>query len=401
MELHGASDDSLRSLAALADKELAHLDAATMLGEVLERVATLLRADTVAILTLDVAAGQLVARAAHGLEEEVRAGVRVPLGRGFSGRVAAARAPVILDRVDATTVVSPILWEKGIQSLVGVPLIHAGAVLGVMHAGSLDERTFTDEDAQVLQFAADRVAASLAAEQVLADQSAARTLQRSLLPPRFPDLPGLEFAARFVAAEDFGVGGDWYDTFVLPSGRVGIVIGDVAGSGLQAAVVMGRLRSALRAYAVESNNPADALDRLDRKFAHFEPGEMATVLYAVIEPTFDSLTMATAGHLPPVCALPEAAAQLIDIEASPPIGAHLGGRRHDTIVAFPEGAAIGFYTDGLVERRHEPIDEGLARLCAAFSAGPPDRVCGTVMTALTSDAGVQDDTALLVVRRVG
>jgi serine phosphatase RsbU (regulator of sigma subunit) len=307
---------------------------------------------------------------------------------------------VILDEVGPDTVVNPILWEKGIQGLVGVPLIHVGNVVGVMHAGRLDHHPFTDADAHLLQFAADRVAASLAVQQVQAEQAAARTLQRSLLPPRFPDVAGLEFAARFVPAEDFGVGGDWYDSFVLPSGRVGIVIGDVAGSGLQAAVVMGRIRSVLRAYAFESNGPADALDRLDRKFAHFEPGEMATVLYAVVEPSLDSVRMATAGHLPPVMATPERAARLLDIEPSPPIGAHLTDRRTDTVVPMAPGTAFGFYTDGLVERRGETIDRGLARLCAAFSAGPPDRVCGTVMATLTRDVAVEDDTALLTVRRV-
>lgn len=396
-----SAGDWLRRLEALADAELAHLDAASMLDEVLERVAALLEADTVAVLTLDTAARQLVTRAARGIDDWLHSGIRIPLGGGFAGRIASEKSPVILHRVGPETVLNPLLWKKGVRSIVGVPLIYAGEVIGVMHAGSFEEQRFNDEDAQLLQFAADRVAASLAAQEVQAEQSAARFLQRNLVPSKFPAVEGLEFAARFVAAEDFGVGGDWYDAFVLPSGRVGIVIGDVAGSGLRAAVVMSRFRSALRAYALDATSPADALDRLDRKFTHFEPSEMATVLYAVIEPSLEQVLMATAGHLPPVQAGPEESTRLVAIEPSPPIGAQMGGRRTDTLVDLPPGGALGFYTDGLVERRGESIDEGLGRLCAVFSAGPPERVCGAVMAALTHDSNVPDDTALLTVRRVG
>src|SRR5690606_7995600 len=101
-----------------------------------------------------------------------------------------------------------------------------------------------------------------------------------------------------------GVGGDWYDVFVLPSGRVGLVIGDVIGRGLGAAVVMGRLRSALRAYALDSSAPDEVIDRLDRKLQHFEPGQMTTVLYAVLDPSYSSLELSSAGHPLPMLAAP-------------------------------------------------------------------------------------------------
>ena len=100
------------------------------------------------------------------------------------------------------------------------------------------------------------------------------------------------------------VGGDWYDVFTLPSGELGIVMGDVAGSGLPAAVIMGRMRSALRAYALETPDPAEVLDRLDRKMQHFEPGALATVLYAVIDPALDRMHVCLAGHFAPVVARP-------------------------------------------------------------------------------------------------
>jgi serine phosphatase RsbU (regulator of sigma subunit) len=112
------------------------------------------------------------------------------------------------------------------------------------------------------------------------DRATTVALQRSLLPGRLGMIDGIDAAGRYVPGAEVGVGGDWYDLFALPSGRVGAVIGDVAGNGLQAAAVMSRIRSALRAYALESNDPADVLTRLDRKIQTFEPDAMATVIYA-------------------------------------------------------------------------------------------------------------------------
>ena len=214
-------------------------------------------------------------------------------------------------------------------------------------------------------------------------------------------MDGLEFASRFVPAEDFGVGGDWFDAFELPDGRVGIAIGDVAGSGLRAAVVMGRMRSVLRAYAIETDRPSEALERLDRKFAHFEPDEMATVLYLAIEADLTSFTVASAGHPPPVLASAAGDVSVVDCAPGPPIGAHVVAPRVDVRGPLEPGATLGCYTDGLIERRLEPVGDGLERLRRAFRAGPPEEVCRVVMSELIGSSTVKDDTALLVVRRWG
>ena len=118
----------------------------------------ILDADTAAVLLLDEASGELVARAARGIEEEVREGVRVPLGAGFAGRIAATKGPIQLTRVDSTTVANPILWEKGIKVMLGVPLLSGQRLLGVLHVGRLDDRPFSDEDLGPLRVVADRVA---------------------------------------------------------------------------------------------------------------------------------------------------------------------------------------------------------------------------------------------------
>src|SRR5262249_17416928 len=130
------------------------------------------------------------------------------------------------------------------------------------------------------------------------DRAAAIALQRSLLPGRLPAVPGLDVAARYVPGAEVGVGGDWYDLFALPSGHVGGVLGDGAAPWLRAAVVMCRIRSALRASALETADPADVLSRLDRKVQLFEPDAMATVAYAVLDPSHTSMQVSSAGHLP-------------------------------------------------------------------------------------------------------
>src|SRR2546423_2705801 len=197
----------------LTDRSLAHFAASDLMTQLLTQVQNRLRVDTVAILLLDRDGSHLVARAARGLEDEVHQGVRLPVGRGFAGRIAATRAPVALLEVGPTTVVNPILWRKGIRSMLGVPLVANGRLLGVMHIGTLTPRGFTDGETAALDAAASQIAIALSAQQTVAERSAARTLQESLLPTQLPDVDGLEFATRFVAAEDFGVGGDWFDAF--------------------------------------------------------------------------------------------------------------------------------------------------------------------------------------------
>ncbi len=170
----------------------------------------------------------------------------------------------MLDDVGPHTVVNPILWRQGVCSMLGVPLIAGGRLLGVMHVGSLHRRHFSDDESALLEREAARVARVVSEHQMSSERLAARTLQEHLLPDRLPTIDGLDFAARFVAAGDVGVGGDWFDVFRLPDGPVGVVIGDVAGVGLRAAIVMTRLRSTLRAYAIESSTPSEALTRLGR-----------------------------------------------------------------------------------------------------------------------------------------
>jgi phosphoserine phosphatase RsbU/P len=389
--------EKLRDIQSITDAALSVLDPQALLDVLVERVKEALQADTAAVLLLDHRAGQLVAAAASGLEEEVLQGVRIPLGRGFAGRIAAQGRPVILNRVDDTNVVNPLLLAKGIRSLMGAPLLAAGKVIGVLHVGTLSPRAFTADDMDLLQLAADRAAMAVQAVTAKLDRAAASALQRSLVPLALPEDKGLEMAARYVPGTGT-LGGDWYDVFPLPSGEMCVVIGDVAGAGLQAAVIMGRIRSVMQGYALETADPGEVLDRLDRKMRYFEPDAMATVLCAMVSPARDQMRVCSAGHLPPILARPGHPAVVADVAGNLLIGMPALERRQVSILDFPPGAVLCLYTDGLVERRDRPIDEGIARLCAAVTTADPEAGCASVMAAMADYSPHTDDIALLMLR---
>ena len=153
--------ERLGRLQALTDAALGHLELEALLAALLDRTRDLLGADTCAVLLLDEEAGELAARAAVGIEEEVERGVRIPLGRGFAGRIAAERRPVILDDVDHADILNPILREKGIKSMLGVPLLVRGNAIGVLHVGTLVPRKFVGDDVELLELVAARVAIAI------------------------------------------------------------------------------------------------------------------------------------------------------------------------------------------------------------------------------------------------
>ena len=403
--------ERLRDIEAVTDAALSRLDGQALLNALLDRVKAVLDVDTATVLLLERPAAQLVATAASGIEEEVRQGVRIPLGAGFAGTVAASGRPVVLNRVDQETVRNQLLIERGLHSLLGVPLLAGGRVVGVLHVGSLTGRPFGREDVELLQLAADRAALAVQTMTAQDDRLAALALQRSLRPQALPVLPGLELAARYVTGTG-NVGGDWYDVFVLPSGELGIVVGDVAGSGLPAAVIMGRMRSALRAYVLEAEDPATVLRMLDRKIQYFEPDAMATVQYAVYSPESGQLTVSSAGHLPPVLAAPGCEPAPIEFDVDLPIGVADDVPRRSTVFGIPAGALLCSYTDGLVERRDESLDVGIGLLAttlggtlarpgtiAGADASLAESACAAVMRALVGKTPASDDVAVLMLHR--
>jgi putative methionine-R-sulfoxide reductase with GAF domain len=384
----GPAAGRLRDIEAVTDIALSRLDEQALLNALVERVKKVLQADTAAVLLLDHSAGQLVATAASGIEEEVRQGVRIPLGAGFAGRVAESRRPVILTTVDHTTVRNPLLVDRGIRSLLGVPLMAGGEVIGVLHVGSLSGRPFGRQDTDLLQLAADRAALALHSLMSQDDALAAVALQRSLLPTALPAVPGLDLAARYVTGTG-AVGGDWYDVFILPDGKLGVVIGDVAGSGLEAAVIMGRMRSALRAYALDTADPATALRKLDRKIQYFEPDAMATVLYGLYTPGTGEFVVSSAGHPPPVLAAPGERAVLLPVQPDPPIGAADDPRRRSATVFIPPGALLCCFTAAPPCHRRKTL---APRSCEPWWETPPPRT--TPLSSCSTGTPEKDEPVL-------
>jgi len=392
----GENGDQLEALLSVTDAALARLDIDDLLTELTARIRGLMDTDTATILLLDPTGRELVATAATGLEEEVRQGVRIPVGEGFAGTIVATGQPLVIDHVDRTTVINPILIEEHIAAMAGVPITAGGQLLGVLHVGSRQPRQFTDDHIELLRLVADRAGMAAQARLSRLERRTTVALQRSLLPARPPDIPGFDVAARYIPGGEVGVGGDWYDLFALPSGHVGVVIGDVAGNGLRAAVVMGRIRSALRAYALETDDPADVLTRLDRKIQIFEPSAMATAAYAVIDPDRVTVTVSLAGHLAPVLLDPSTGARVLDAPPDLPLGVHLDAPRRTTTVEVPE--AFLLYTDGLVERRDQLLRESIAHLLTALHGGTANDLCAQA-TAHLLHRPASDDIALIALRR--
>jgi hypothetical protein len=382
------------------DVTLGHVDLDDLLKELLDRAVELLHADIATVLLLDASGVDLVARAARGLEEEVRQGVRVPVGVGFAGRIAAEGRTVILEEVDDTTVRSTILRRHGIKALLGTPLRAGGELVGVITVGSASGRSFTTRDVEILELIADQVGIALHVRLLEADRDAAEAVQRSLLPSAPARVAEFSCAARYVPAGRGGLGGDWYDVFQLEDGGVWFVVGDIAGHGLKAATIMGRVRSALRAYALLGDGPDAVLAMTDRKMAHFEVGTMATAAIAVSYPPYDEVVVALAGHPPPVSAEEGSEPELLDLRPGPPLGVGRSARPSATPVPLAPGGVLVGYTDGLVERRGEPIHLGLERVRAAVSAKDPSPLCDDVMATVIGDHIPEDDIALLAIRRL-
>jgi anti-sigma regulatory factor (Ser/Thr protein kinase)/PAS domain-containing protein len=262
----------------------------------------------------------------------------------------------------------------------------------------------TPDGGGVLVFAADVTDHADAAERLRAAERRQRetavTLQRSLLPQELEQPDDLRLAATYQpGGKDAAVGGDWYDVITLGAGRTALVIGDVMGRGVRAAAVMGQLRTAVRAYARLDLPPHEVLQLLDGLAAEIDASQIATCVYAVHDPNEGRLVYASAGHLPILVRHEDGMVSRAEDHTGPPLGT--GGWMHTSgTIGLPPGSTAVLYTDGLVERRREDIDEGVAALERALSGatGTPQVVCDRLMRALGITTDHDDDVAVLVVQ---
>ena len=301
-----------------------------------------------------------------------------------------------------------------IASTVIVPMVARETVLGLVQLSrAKGSEPFDSRDVAIATELVARAAVCIDyARLYRREHERALILQRSLLPPGNPAASGLEIACRYrPGSSGTEIGGDWFDVIQLPGNRTALVIGDVMGRGLRAAVAMGQLRTAVRTLAMLDLDPAEvltALDEIARGLGDSDDPDhddsdrvelyLATCVYAVYDAVTQRCTFANAGHLPPVLVIPGEEALMLDVPPGLPLG--VGGEPFEEVtVDIPDGALLGLYTDGLVESRKHQLEEGLSALRDTLS-GPPrelENLCDHLLTALDPHHG-EDDIALLMAR---
>ncbi|KUN74072.1 protein phosphatase [Streptomyces canus] len=293
-----------------------------------------------------------------------------------------------------------------VQSLIAVPLLARGVVLGIASFYRFGA-SFGDDDRSLAQELASRAALSIDnARRYTHERSMVLALQRRLLPQGLPDQDAVEVAHRYLPAES-DVGGDWYDVIPLSGSRVGLLVGDVVGHGMLSAATMGRLRTAARSFAELDFPPDEVLTHLDNLVGRLDREDPdgkgagvigATCLYAIYDPTTQRCLMARAGHPPPALVHPDGTVTYPELPAGPPLG--LGGLPFDAAeVDLPAGSQLVMYTDGLIEDRHRDVDEVLEQLREALARPEraPEETCRAVLDTV-APAHPHDDIALLVAR---
>lgn len=338
---------------------------------------------------------------ARVLDEEQRGA-----GTGPCLTAISSHSPVIVD--DLTTdrrwpALHQAASTAGIRSVLSLPLSAEGALFGTLNLYASGPGAFDADSQQAALPFAEQATSTLRYRQLFeAEHAVATTLQRGLL-PEIASVNGLDTATRYVPSANATVGGDWYDLLALPDGTTGLSIGDVMGHGVTAATAMGQLRSVLRSYAWEGHTPADVLDRLDGLVQSLNMAKTATTIYAHLTPqeTGARMTWSNAGHPPPLLHQPDGAVQLLT-DHSILIGARGNTkRRMQATRTLPAGSTMVFYTDGLIEGHHQPLDDGLARLRRAAATHSSEHgaeaLCDTLTNALIDEA-TDDDVALLAVQ---
>jgi serine phosphatase RsbU (regulator of sigma subunit)/anti-sigma regulatory factor (Ser/Thr protein kinase) len=290
-------------------------------------------------------------------------------------------------------------------SMLVLPLIARDTLLGLLVCiRKAGYRRFDAYDTEIgVEFAVRAATFMDNARRYSRERTTALTLQRSLLPTGLSAPSSVEVRHRYLPGSKLvEVGGDWYESIALPGGRVALVVGDVAGHGVRAAVTMGRLRTAIHTLAKLELPPVETLQQLDELMQELGVREphFATCIYAIFDAVAGTCEVASAGHLPPLLVRPDGTNEYLDVSPAPPLGIGAGPIQSRTL-DIEDGSLLVLYTDGLVEKRTEDIDEGLARLKETFGPGSADRpledLCKATLDGVYSDTQ-RDDIAVLIAR---
>jgi PAS domain S-box-containing protein len=320
------------------------------------------------------------------------------------------RRPLVLDspeslrrHFEGETTAELFLRNSDERAWVGLPLTTSGTPLGALQFSFTSLRQINDEERVFLEALAGQCALALERAMLYErEHTTAETLQRSLLPDNLPDVPGIALRA-FYKPLSIEVGGDWYDAFRLPDGKLAVAVGDVMGKGLTAAAGMGRVRNALRALALTDPRPAAVLAGLDRLFMATEMDEqVTTVCYLVVDPETGEGVVGNAGHLPPLLLGPGLAPRLDQTEAGTPLG--WASPRQQYPFTLPHGHTAVLYSDGLVENRKRGLDAGLDELVAVAAQAPagtvddPGRFIDYLVERMLAGYDQDDDVTVLVLQ---
>jgi serine phosphatase RsbU (regulator of sigma subunit)/anti-sigma regulatory factor (Ser/Thr protein kinase)/uncharacterized protein YigA (DUF484 family) len=292
--------------------------------------------------------------------------------------------------------------EQRVHVSVISPLSTAGRVLGVAAFSWRRVHRLTSEDKALVDTLASQCAQALdRARRYESERTIAETLQRSVLPELLPTIDGLDVAARYLpGTTGIDVGGDWFDVIELENGRVGLIVGDVVGKGVQAAATMSQLRNALRAFAFERLKPSAAVTRLNRLLDTLPEAPFATLAFVTVDPRTGTCRYALAGHPPPLVRYPDGRVEYLEGGRSLPLG--IGGdvTYRQAVASLPAGSIVLLYTDGLIERRDRSLEEGLDLLRELVAEGPraPDALADYIVEQTFRDHERGDDVALLAVR---
>lgn len=394
-----SASERLRLMQSIAVAALGAEDLEGLLRELLDRLLEALDGDRAAVVLTD-GEEHLLARAASGVATVVERNGAADVD-DVVARVAAERGPVAIVDVPAAGINTSSLGPA-ISSLLAVPLVADGQIIGSLHVATLTRREFDEEMVDLLRLAADRASLAIARTRVHEhERRIAQELQRSLLPKRLPPVPGVALAARYLPGENgTTVGGDWYDALALPGGLVGVAIGDVVGRGIEAAATMGQMRSALRVILMEADDSGTMAERLNRFALGLGDCVLTTVVLAVFEPRTGLLRYTNGGHPPPLLVDADGAARYLDDAPSPPMGVmETPGYQQHTLQLEP-GSTLLLYTDGLVERSTEVLDIGLARLRdaaqAAGAGADVEALCERVIGELVGTEGAQVDDVTMI-----
>ena len=290
-------------------------------------------------------------------------------------------------------------------SMLLLPLVARDSMLGFFVCiRQVGYRRFDPYDTEIgMEFAARAALFMDGARRYSREHATALTLQRSMLPTGLSAPSSVEVRHRYLPGSQLiEVGGDWYESIALPGGRVALVVGDVAGHGVRAAVTMGRLRTAIHTLAMLELPPAETLQQLDELMQELGVREphFATCIYAIFDAVTGTCELASAGHLPPLLVRPDGSNEFLDVLPSPPLGIGTGPIQ-SRVLDIEDGSLLVLYTDGLVEKRTADIDEGLSRLRGIFGPGsasrPLEDLCKAALDGVYSDHE-RDDIALLIAR---